>query len=103
MDTGTYYQSDQCTETSCNGDYSTLGAYNARSGSGSYVAGPPIPSQTVIQSVVLTPSFGGMGYGTLQNGLPFNQLTSSGYFTVNNAYPSYSNSCQSYTTALAYR
>lgn len=97
-----YYPNDeQCGEMSCNGDYATLAGYNQRPGP--FVAGPPVPSQTNVGAVVIVPSYGGVGYSTLQNNLPYNQLTGSGYFTVNNAYPSQGNNCQKYTTALAMR
>lgn len=99
INNGIYSPSDICVETSCNGDYATLSAYN--SGPGAFIAGPPVPSQNAVQSVVIVPSYGGVGYSILQNNLPFNQLTNSGYFNVNNAYPSYGNNCQAYTTALA--
>lgn len=91
---------DHCGETSCNGDYSTLAGYNSRPAA--FTAGPPVPSQSAVASVVIVPTYGGVGYSVLQNNLPFNQLTSSGYFTVNNAYPAAQNSCQKYVTALSH-
>lgn len=100
LDTGTYILDDNaCAQTQCNGDYATLGGYSSRGGA--YSAGAPVPSQTAVQSVVIVPGFGGSGYSILQHNLPFNQLSSSGYFNINNAYPSYGNACQAYTTALA--
>lgn len=99
MDTGTYPIEDGCSQTQCNGDYATLAGYSSRPGA--YTAGAPVPSQTAVQSVVIVPSYGGSGYNILQHSLPFSQLTSSGYFNINNAYPSTGNSCQAYTTALA--
>lgn len=102
MDTGTYLLDDStCAQTQCNGDYATLGGYSNKPGQ--YVAGAPVPSQTAVQSVVIVPAFGGSGYQILQHNLPYNQLSSSGYFNINNAYPSFGNSCQAYTTALAKR
>lgn len=100
METGTYLLDDTCGQTQCNGDYATLAGYTSRPGT--YTAGAPVPSQTAVQSVVITPSYGGSGYNILQHNLPFGQMTTSGYFNINNAYPSYGgNSCQQYTTALA--
>lgn len=100
IDTGTYYLDDSvCAQTQCNGDYATLAGYVNRGGF--YSAGAPVPSQTAVQSVVITPSFGGSGYNILQHSLPFSELSSSGYFNINNAYPSSASSCQQYTTALA--
>ena len=102
MDTGTYLLDDtSCTQVQCNGDYATLGGYTNKPGQ--YNAGAPVPSQTAVQSVVITPSFGGSGYQILQHNLPYSQLSSSGYFNINNAYPSFGNACQAYTTALAKR
>jgi hypothetical protein len=97
--TGVYQNSEMCVAISCNGDYTTLSAYNSTPGQ--FSAGPPLPSQTAVQATVIVPSYGGVGYSILQNNLAFNQLSSSGYFNVNNAYPSYGNNCQAYTTALA--
>ncbi len=101
IDTGVYLLDDNggCGQTQCNGDYATLAGYSNKPGQ--YVAGAPVPSQTAVQSVVITPSFGGSGYNILQHNLPYGQLASSGYFNINNAYPSYGSSCQAYTTALA--
>lgn len=100
MDTGTYYVDDgACAQTQCNGDYATLAGYVSRPGA--YVAGAPVPSQTAVQSVVITPSFGGSGYNVLQHNLPYSQMSSNGYFNINNAYPSSGSSCQQYITALA--
>lgn len=99
LNNGVYLPNEECVETTCNGDYATLSAYN--SGPGAFIAGPPIPSQSAVQSVVIVPTYGGVGYSILQNNLPFNELTSSGYYSINNAYPAYGNNCQSYTTALA--
>lgn len=102
LDTGVYLLDESCGQTQCNGDYATLGGYTNKPGQ--YVAGAPVPSQTAVQSVVITPSFGGSGYQILQHNLPFGQMSSSGYFNINNAYPSYGgNNCQAYTTALAKR
>jgi len=97
--TGVYQSNDMCVETSCNGDYATLSGYN--SGPSQFAAGPPVPSQNAVQATVIVPGYGGVGYNVLQNSLSFNQLSSSGYFNVTNAYPSYGNNCQAYTTALA--
>ena len=99
MDLGTYPLDDTCGQTQCNGDYATLAGYVSRGGP--YSAGAPVPSQTAVQSVVIVPSYGGSGFNILQHNLPYNQLSSSGYFNINNAYPSYGNNCQAYTTALA--
>jgi len=99
VDTGVYMSSDQCGDGGCSGDYATLSGYNRPMGS--FVAGPPVPSQSAVQSVVIVPSFGGTSYNTLQNNLTFNQLSSSGYYSISNAYPSYGNNCQAYTTRLA--
>lgn len=97
--TSSVYQSnDLCVETGCNGDYATLAGYNSQPGT--FTVGPPVPSQSKVQPVVIIPSYGGVGYCILQNNLPFNQLSSSGYFSINNAYPSYGNSCQSYVSSL---
>ena len=96
INNGTYPLSD---ESAYSGDYATLAGYN--SGPTAFIAGPPVPSQSAVQPVVIVPSYGGVGYSILQNNLPFNQLTNSGYFTVNNAYPSYGNNCQAYITACA--
>lgn len=99
IDTGVYNLDDNnCGQTQCNGDYATLGGYSSKPGQ--YVAGAPVPSQTAVQSVVITPSFGGSGYNILQHNLPYGQLASSGYFNINNAYPAFG-SCQAYTTALS--
>lgn len=93
-------QDSTCGQVNCSSDYSILGAYNRRPGD--YVAGAPVPSQAAVGAVVIIPTYGGVGYNALSNGMPYSQLTSSGYFTVNNAYPSTgSNNCQKYTTALA--
>jgi len=83
----------------CSADYSTLNGYNSTSAS--FVAGPPVPSQTAVQPVVIVPTYGGVGYNVLQNNLPVVQLTSSGYFSIQNAYPSYGNNCQGYVQNLA--
>ena len=100
MDTGVYSLDDSCSQTQCNGDYATLGGYSNKPGQ--YVAGAPVPSQTAVQSVVIVPGFGGSGFNVLQHNLPYSQLSSSGYFNVNNAYPSFgSNSCQANTTAIS--
>lgn len=99
FDTGVYLLDDTCGQTQCNGDYATLAGYSSKPGQ--YVAGAPVPSQTAVQSVVIVPSYGGSGYNVLQHSLPYDQLGSSGYFNINNAYPSYGSSCQAYTTALA--
>jgi hypothetical protein len=100
LETGTYPLDDSvCGQTQCNGDYATLAGYVNRGGF--YTAGAPVPSQTAVQSVVIVPGFGGSGFSVLQHNLPFSQLSSSGYFNINNAYPSSANSCQQYTTALA--
>jgi len=96
---GTYQNSDVCTESSCNGDYATLSGYNSTPGA--FVAGPPVPSQSIIPATIIVPSYGGAGYNVLQNGLSFNQMNTSGYFNVTNAYPAYGNNCQAYTTALS--
>lgn len=100
MDTGVYQiEESKCSQIQCNGDYATLAGYVSRGGA--YSAGAPVPSQTAVQSVVITPSYGGSGFNVLQHNLPYSQLSSSGYFNINNAYPSSGNSCQQYTTALA--
>ena len=99
METGTYLLDETCGQTQCNGDYATLAGYVSRGGP--YSAGAPVPSQTAVQSVVVVPGWGGQGYNILQHSLPYNQLSSSGYFSINNAYPSMGNNCQAYTTALA--
>jgi hypothetical protein len=99
INSGVYMSADQCSDDGCSGDYATLSGYNRPMGS--FVAGPPVPSQTAVQSVVIVPSWGGYSYNTLQNNLTYNQLSTSGYFSISNAYPSYGNSCQAYTTSLA--
>ncbi len=96
LNTGTYYLDDG---SSYSGDYATLSGYNRHPSA--FVAGPPVPSQTAVQSVVIVPTYGGSGYNTLQNNLSPSQLTSCGYFNVNNAYPSYGNNCQSYLNPLS--
>lgn len=99
FNTGTYLLDDTCSQTQCNGDYATLAGYVNRPGA--YTAGAPVPSQVAVESaVVITPGWGGSGYSILQHNLPYNQLSSSGYFNINGAYPSYGNTCQAYTTAL---
>ena len=99
MDTGIYSnEENKCSQIQCNGDYANLAGYGR---GGAYSAGAPVPSQAAVQSVVITPSFGGSGFNVLQHNLPYSQLSSSGYFNINNAYPSSGNSCQQYTTALA--
>jgi len=95
---GTYQQNDTCVETGCNGTYSTLSGYNTTPGA--FVAGPSVPSQTAIPATIIVPTWGGAGYNTLMNNVPFQQLNTSGYFNVTNAYPSYGNNCQAYTTSL---
>lgn len=99
METGTYLLDETCGQTQCNGDYATLAGYVNRGGP--YSAGAPVPSQSAVQSVVIVPGWGGAGFNILQHNLPYNQLSSSGYFSINNAYPSYGNNCQAYTTSLA--
>jgi len=63
LDTGVYPLDDNCGQSQCNGDYATLGGYSNKMGQ--YVAGAPVPSQTAVQSVVITPSYGGSGYNVL--------------------------------------
>ena len=99
INSSTYSQEDLCAQSSCNAEYSTLSGYNNRPSG--FVSGPPVPSTTNAQGVVIVPSYGGVGYDYLQHQLPFNQLSSSGYFTVNNAYVSSGNNCMAYTSALA--
>lgn len=96
VNTGTYYLEET---TSYSGDYSTLSGYNRPPGM--FVAGPPVPSQSAVQSVVVVPTYGGSGYNTLQHNLSYPQLSTNGYFNVNNAYPSYGNNCMSYVVPLS--
>lgn len=96
LNTGTYYLEEG---PAYSGDYATLSAYNSTPAA--FVAGPPVPSQSAVQSVTIVPTYGGSGYSTLQNNLINNQLNTSGYFNVNNAYPSYGNNCQSYLKPLS--
>lgn len=74
--------------------YATLSHYNQ-----GYGAGPmaPIPSGTPSQAVQIVPTYGAIGYNTLQHGTKYPSC--SGYFDISNAYPNFPN-CTKFTSRL---
>jgi len=67
-------------------DYNTLGTY--------YTSQCPyqtVPGGSPVNCVSISPVYGGVGYTVLQNNLPGSQLTDNGYFSLQNAYPSFPN------------
>ena len=51
-----------------------------------------LPGEVPVQCVTISPVWGGLGYTVLQNNLPADKLSDTGYFSLSNAYPTYPNS-----------
>ena len=76
--------------------YATLDNYN-QNYFGKGLVGAPRLAQTRSNSIVVVPSYGGLGYQSL---MVQKTPTCSGYYSVNNAYPSYPNACGNFTSSL---
>jgi hypothetical protein len=79
--------------------YSTLNSYNQNYSLSTQNVGAPVVSGARSNQVVIVPSYGGIGYSSLAYGVG-TQPSCSGYYSVKNAYPSGSNGCSLFTSAL---
>lgn len=84
------------TVTSGGCSYSTLDNYNQNYFGRGAVSAPTL-SQSRSNQIIVVPSYGGMGYNTLQN---TRQPTCSGFYKVKNAYPRYPNACGAFSSNL---
>jgi len=76
--------------------YSTLSSYNQNYFGRGYI-GAPNPAQTTSHQIMVVPSYGAPGYRSLTvQKIP----SCSGYYSVNNAYPSYPNACGVFSSNL---
>ena len=84
----------------CN--YANLQGYNQNYFGRGRVTIPQI-SQSRSAQVVVVPSYGGTGYGALNNGLVQGQgrvPNCNGYYGLNNAYPNFPNACGAFSSKL---
>ena len=84
--------------------YSNLCQYNnsscSENSNGGQGAMPPVPSRS--NAIQVVPAFGTFGYQTACSGRSSGRTNGngSGYFSINNAYPSGYNGCAHFTTGL---